>query len=84
MMMGKLFRGMGPFWDIFLTKWDPVLKIDVTVLKLAPIVNWFLADDLPQGTIFTKQSGPRYVADFCLEKCTHCQLVFGRQFAPRH
>jgi len=47
MIKGKLFRQVGPFWDIFLTKWDPLLKTDVTVLKLAPAAIWFSVADFP-------------------------------------
>ena len=47
MITRKLFRQVGPFWDIFLTRWDPPLKTDVIVLKLAPTAIWFSAGDFP-------------------------------------
>ena len=50
MMVWRLFRWMGPFWNRFLTRWDLLFKIDVIVLKLALAVNWFSASDFPQGT----------------------------------
>ena len=50
MMVWRLFRWVGPFWNRFLTRWDLLFKIDVTVLKLALAVNWFSAGDFPQGT----------------------------------
>ena len=30
---------VGPFWDIFLTKWDPLLTTDMTISKVAPVAN---------------------------------------------
>ena len=34
-----LFMLVGPFWDIFLTKWDPLLTTDMTISKVAPVAN---------------------------------------------
>jgi len=50
MMMRTLFRWVGPFWNIFLTRWDPLFKTNVTALKLASVADWFSAGDFPQGT----------------------------------
>ena len=51
------------FWDIFLTRWNPLLTTDVTTLKLALIANRCAADDFPQGTIVTVQFGPQLGID---------------------
>ena len=53
MMIWWLFMLVGPFWDIFLIRWDPFLMTEVTISKLAPITKWCLASNFLQGTIVT-------------------------------
>ena len=48
-----------PFWDIFLTKWDPLLTTDMTISKVAPVAKWCSAGDFPQGTTVTILYGPQ-------------------------
>lgn len=64
MMIGRLFRWVGPLWNRFLTRWDLFFWIDVTVMKLAPAADWFLAGDFPQGTTMSRIIRPRHVASF--------------------
>lgn len=64
MMIGILFRWVGSFWNRFLTWWYPFFWIDVTVLKLAPAVDWFSAGDFPQGTTMPSIIRPQHVASF--------------------
>ena len=71
---------MGPFWNRFLTRWDLIFKIDVTVLKLAPVVDWFLAGDFPQGTTMPINYIPNMQLVTGLVRYTTCYWARGSQF----
>lgn len=43
----RLLKLVGPFWDIFLTKWGPPLPTDVTILKVAPTAKMVLNKQFP-------------------------------------
>ena len=47
-----LFMLVGPFWDIFLIRWDQLLVTDVTISKLALIAKRCLVGDFPRA-LFT-------------------------------
>lgn len=50
---------VGPFWDIFLIRWDPLFATDATILKLAPVAKRCSVGDFLQGTIVTVLCGPQ-------------------------
>ena len=53
------FHVNGPFWDIFLSRWDPFLATDMTFSKLVLVVKLCSTSDFAQGTTITVPCEPR-------------------------
>ena len=73
---------VGPFWEIFLTRWDPFLAIYVTISKLALVAKWCLAGDFSQGTTVTILCRPQLGIDPRIDMDPHLLVILELMWAP--